>query len=604
MLRVFFDGLIGGAEPAPPSREPPWRAGASSTAMSETRQRSAARRAMVHAMLSAPTDAQYAAMTARDARHDGWFVVAVTSTGIYCRPSCPARTPRREPVRIAPTAAAAQAAGFRACRRCRPDASPGSPDWDARGDVAGRAMRLIGDGIVDREGVPGLARRLGYSERHLHRVLVGELGAGPIGLARAHRAQTARILIETTDLPMGQVALGAGFASLRQFNDTIREIFATTPTELRERRARRSAPTAGNVTLRLAYRPPLDERALWSFLARRRLPGVESVDAEGLERTLTLPHGHGRVRLQPGGASAMRCELALEDFRDLSAAVARCRALLDLDADPVAADDLLGADPLLGASVRAAPGRRVPGAVDGFELAVRAILGQQVSVAAARTLAGRLVGAFGAPCRIPPLTGTDSAPARCFPTATTLARADLSALGIPASRASALRGLAEAVALGTLSSPPAPTAPRRSPGCARSAASARGPRVRPHARAPRPRPLPRRRPRRATAPRRSRRPALPRRGRRRGRALATLALLRAHAPLGAGAAAGAQQLLRTAHAGDPLTTVHTTLAHPQLGEIVLVAGDAGLHQLTFTGQRHEPPDPGRVTARPCGGDPP
>ncbi|MBO9532264.1 MAG: DNA-3-methyladenine glycosylase 2 family protein [Solirubrobacteraceae bacterium] len=394
-------------------------------------------------MLAAPTDAQYAAMAARDARHDGWFIVAVTSTGIYCRPSCPARTPKREHVQIAPTAAAAQAAGFRACRRCRPDASPGSPQWDARGDVAGRAMRLIGDGVVDRDGVGGLAGRLGYSERQLHRILTAELGAGPLQLARAQRAQTARILIETTDLPMVQVALAAGFASLRQFNDTVRAIFATTPTELRQRRSKRLGTSLpGTVRVRLPYRPPLDLGGLWRFLAARELPGVELATADGFTRTLRLPRGHGVARLSAEpGSDAIELVLALDDLRDLAAGVARCRALLDLDADPSAVDAALGADPRFAASVGAAPGRRVPGAVDGLELAVRAVLGQQVSVAGARTLAGRLVDLAG-----DELTAESDEPRHLFPSAAALADADIASIGLPAARAETIRRLADLVA--------------------------------------------------------------------------------------------------------------------------------------------------------------
>lgn len=401
-------------------------------------------------MLDAPTDAQYAALRARDARHDGWFIVAVTSTGIYCRPSCPARTPRREHIRIAPTPAAAQGAGFRACMRCRPDASPGSPDWDARGDIAGRAMRLIADGTIDRDGVPGLARQLGYSERQLHRILTAELGAGPIALARAHRAQTARILIETTDLPMGRVALAAGFASLRQFNDTVRDIFARTPSELRARRRDRAATEAGQLTLRLPFRAPLDHAALWRFLHARALPGVERPEPDGLTRTMRLPRGQARAALHfPAGAEAVTCHLHLEDVRDLSAAVSRCRALLDLDADPQAIDAALGHDPRLAPSVSAGPGRRVPGAVDGFELAVRAILGQQVSVAAARTLAARVAERHGEPCRIAATPGAPE-PTQCFPAPEALADADLRAVGLPASRAATIRQLAALVAEGDL----------------------------------------------------------------------------------------------------------------------------------------------------------
>src|SRR5436305_11811132 len=200
------------------------------------------------------TERCYRAVASRDARFDGWFFTAVRTTGIYCRPSCPAITPQRRNVSFHPSAAAAQRAGYRACKRCRPDASPGSPEWNVRGDLAGRALRLIGDGVVDREGVPGLAGRLGYSERQVNRTLVSEVGAGPLALARAQRAQTARILLETTELSSADVAFAAGFASIRQFNDTIQAVFATTPTALRAGRARGQRPEAGSITLRLPYR--------------------------------------------------------------------------------------------------------------------------------------------------------------------------------------------------------------------------------------------------------------------------------------------------------------------------------------------------------------
>jgi AraC family transcriptional regulator of adaptative response / DNA-3-methyladenine glycosylase II len=423
----------------------------------------------------------YRAVRSKDARFDGWFVTAVTSTGIYCRPSCPAMTPRRENVRFLPSAAAAQRAGFRACKRCRPDASPGSPEWNARADVVGRAMRLIADGCVDREGVAGLAGRLGYSERHLHRQLVAELGAGPLSLARAQRAQTARLLIETTVLPFTDVAFAAGFPSIRQFNETVREVFAMTPTQLRRGASStgRSASAAGDaaaeaarrnggpppgarpdgadrvsatgaalttLALRLRYRAPFDAASLLGFLGARAVPGVERLDGTTYRRTLRLPRGLGTVALTPAeDGDHVRCELALRDLRDLGTAVQRCRRLLDLDADPVAVAEALRADPLLRASVRRDPGRRVPGAVDGAELAVRAVLGQQVSVAGARTLAGRLAAALGEP-----LDGADETLAHAFPAAAAIAAADPAALGLTRSRARALVGLCAALAAGEL----------------------------------------------------------------------------------------------------------------------------------------------------------
>ncbi|MEZ5193286.1 MAG: Ada metal-binding domain-containing protein [Nocardioides sp.] len=343
----------------------------------------------------------YGAVKSRDRRFDGVFYTAVHTTGIYCRPSCPARTPAYRNVTFFPTAAAAQSAGFRACKRCLPDATPGSPDWDVAADVAGRAMRLIADGVVDREGVPGLARRVGYTPRHLGRLLTAQLGAGPLALARARRAQTARVLIETTDLSYADIAFAAGFASVRQFNDTVREVYAASPTELRGRRG--GAMPGGTVELRLAVRTPFAGGALLGFLAARAVPGVESVTGEEYARTLDLPHGPGLVRVrlrdltEPGTTAFVRAAFTLTDPRDTAAALERVRRLLDADCDPVAVGDAFAGDRVLGPLVRRWPGLRVAGQVDGPEVAVRAVVGQQVSVAAARTVLGRLVAAYGAP---------------------------------------------------------------------------------------------------------------------------------------------------------------------------------------------------------------
>ena len=389
-------------------------------------------------------DRLWRAVETGDPRFDGWFYCGVTSTGIYCRPSCSARTPKRENVRFFPTAAAAQGAGFRACKRCRPDAAPGSPEWDLRADLVGRAMRLIADGVVDREGVTGLAARLGYTERHVHRQLVAVVGAGPLALARAQRAQTARTLIETTDLPITEVAFAAGFQSLRQFNATIREIFAMAPRELR-RRARRApdASDGGAIVLRLPYRAPLDAAGLIAFLAQRAVPGVEeATETGGYRRSLRLPHGAGVAELEPADGH-VRARLWLDDLRDLAAAAQRCRGLLDLDSDPETVADALGSDPLLGPVVRAAPGRRVPGHVDGHELAVRAVLGQQVSVAAAATHAERLVRDLGEPLARPRGTVT-----HLFPSMPALAASDPANLAMPAGRRRAVLGLAAALADG------------------------------------------------------------------------------------------------------------------------------------------------------------
>ena len=387
----------------------------------------------------------YRAVESRDARFDGWFITAVKTTGIYCRPSCPTPIrPKRENVRFFPTAAAAQLAGFRACKRCRPDASPGSPEWNVRGDLVGRAMRLIAGGIVDRDGVAGLAKRLAVSERHLHRLLLTELGAGPLAIARAQRAQTARTLIETTDLSFTDVAFAAGFDSIRQFNDTIREVFALTPTELRRAGRRRGDVAEGSLTLRLPYRPPFDWPSLLDWLKTRALPGIAEANDGAYRRTLRLPRGTAIVSLESVD-SHVRCTLRLEAMADLASAVLQCRRLLDLDADPLSVVEVLSKDRHLASAVRKRPGLRAPGAVDGFELATQAVMGQQVSLAAARTLTSRLVTAHGDVIKIHDPTLT-----HIFPTADRIAAADLSRLGVPATRQATLRGLARAVARGEL----------------------------------------------------------------------------------------------------------------------------------------------------------
>ena len=438
---------------------------------------------------------QYQAAISKDARFDGVFFIAVSSTGIYCRPSCPAITPKREHMRYYRTAAAAQEAGYRACKRCRPDASPGSPEWNIRADVVGRAMRLIADGVVDRDGVSGLADRLGYEQRQVRRLITAELGAGPLAIARAQRAQTARVLTETTTLPLSEIAFAAGFTSIRQFNATIHEVFAVTPTQLRESRNRaarggrrvgsrgkveppgrarlrrgtvaglrgvrqggpggrsplgaEAEPSPLGITVRLPYRAPIDIERMIGFLAARAIPGVEVVEDGRYRRTMLLPNGSGILSVGAGDGY-VDCELQLEDLRDLTAAVQRCRRLLDLDADPSAVTAALAASgPVLGPLALANPGRRVPGHVDGNELALRAVLGQQVSVAAARRLGARLVAAYGKPLERPEGTLT-----HCFPTAETLAAADPGTLPMPRARATALTGLAAALASGDLSLDP------------------------------------------------------------------------------------------------------------------------------------------------------
>ncbi|HZW41355.1 MAG TPA: AlkA N-terminal domain-containing protein [Agromyces sp.] len=424
---------------------------------------------------------RYRAMQARDARFDGQFITGVHSTGIYCRPSCPAVAPKPSNVSFYLTAAAAHEAGLRACKRCLPDAVPGSPEWDLRDDLAARAMRLIADGVVEREGVPGLAARLGYTPRHLTRVLTAELGAGPLALSRAHRAQTARTLLTATSLPAADVAFASGFGSIRQFNDTIRAVYERSPLELRaaarvrerERRPARvarpsgagtggggaepgSVPTpatvtaaeAGTVRLRLPARPPFDSAGVFGWLAARTLDGVEVASDDRYERTLRLPGGPAVVAFTSNGddaAPAIEIEAKLATLADLPPLVARVRRLFDLDADAVAIDAALAADPVLAASVAETPGIRVPGCLDPHELMFRALVGQQVSVKAARTALARLAFELGER-----MHRADDGPAVLFPTAGAIARDGEAVLRGPAARVRTIVDVARRLDAGAL----------------------------------------------------------------------------------------------------------------------------------------------------------
>lgn len=409
-------------------------------------------------MMTLPdVDACYRALSSRDSRFDGWFFAGISTTGIYCRPSCPARTPRPENCQWFPTAAAAQAGGFRACRRCQPDAIPGSPLWNIGEDITARAMRMIADGVVDRDGVPGLAARLGYSSRQVQRVLQQHAGAGPLALARTRRAHTSRILLQTTDLPASTIAFQSGFSSIRQFNGTVREVYGQTPTALRGRRGAPAArDAAGGLVLKLPVRQPFDGAGLLAFMATRTVAGLESGGAEsgstqGFARVVTLPHGHAVVAIEPEGAG-LQARVALADWRDLGTLITRIRVWFDLDADPIAIDETLASAGLVGGGW--VPGIRLPGTPDPDELAVRCLIGQQVSLAGAVTVAARLVAEHGAPLE-PGLVATAASWGHrlttCFPTMEALAGLDPMTLPMPRSRGRALVGLAGALAQGTVS---------------------------------------------------------------------------------------------------------------------------------------------------------
>ncbi|MBU4466033.1 MAG: helix-turn-helix domain-containing protein [Actinobacteria bacterium] len=391
-------------------------------------------------------DERYRVIQSRDPRFDGQFVTAVRSTGIYCRPSCPARTPKETNVSFYATSAAAHEAGYRACKRCLPEAAPGSPEWNLRGDVTARAMRLIADGVVEREGVPGLAARLGYSPRHLTRQITAELGAGPLALSRAHRAHTARMLLVGTDLPASDVAFSAGFSSVRQFNDTVREVFGLSPIELRARRriADHHDPVPGLIDLVLPHRGPLDAVGLFGWMQAHAVAGVETTSPTAFARTLRLPGGPGWFEVRVDDAGRVRLRARLSRLADLGAIVARARRMFDLDADPLAVDQSLSQHPELAPLVARIPGVRVPGAADPHEMLIRAMIGQQISVAAARTALTRLADALGERT-----TGPEG-DALQFPTMAAIAERGHEVLRGPAARVRAVIGAATALAAGDL----------------------------------------------------------------------------------------------------------------------------------------------------------
>ncbi|WP_341935187.1 helix-turn-helix domain-containing protein [Microbacterium sp. LWO14-1.2] len=385
-------------------------------------------------------DERYRAISARDTRFDGQFVTAVRTTGIYCRPSCPARTPKPANVTFYPTSAAAHEAGYRACKRCLPEAAPGSPAWNVRSDVAARAMRLISSGVVEREGVSGLAQRLGYSTRHLTRLLSAELGAGPLALARAHRAHTARMLLVGTSLPVSDVAFSAGFASIRQCNDTIREVFGLTPGELRARRRGSITAAPGSIDLILPYRGPLDSSGIFEWMAARAIPGAEEAGESSFSRHLRMVGGPAWFEVHRDADERLHLRTRVTQLGDLAPLVSTARRLFDLDADPLAIDEALSAHPELAPLVARTPGIRVPGSADPHEMLIRAMVGQQITVVAARTALTALTEALGERIEGGIL----------FPTMAAIAEHGADVLRGPAARIRSIVGAAEALADGSL----------------------------------------------------------------------------------------------------------------------------------------------------------
>ena len=396
----------------------------------------------------------YRVLQARDPRFDGKFFSAVTTTGIYCRPICPARTPRQENVRFFLCAASAEAEGFRPCKRCRPETAPGTPAWNGTSTTVSTALRLVGSGFLDEHSVAALAHRLGLGERHVRRLFLEHLGIAPNAIAQSRRAHFAARVLRDTDLPVAHVALSAGFGSIRQFNDVFRGVFGEPPGRFRKRRAssspRRRARAAGAgkaVTLSLSYRPPYAWDHLISFLRMRAIRGVEEVAESSYRRSVSVGRATGVLSVQRAGGGKNQLIVSVQGMEPamLGSVVRRVRRMFDLDADPLAIAAHLSRDARLAPLVNAFPGLRLPLTWDPFEAMVRAILGQQISVAGAITIAGRLAERCGQDI------AADGAITRVFPTPDALARADVSDLGVPAARAKCLTAVARALVGGKLS---------------------------------------------------------------------------------------------------------------------------------------------------------
>ena len=410
--------------------------------MSENRE-TRRRRAPIFTGMDIDDDACYRAAKTRDARFDGRFFTAVKTTGIYCRPICPARTPKRENVVFYPTAAAAQEAGFRPCLRCRPETSPDLGAWRGVSNTVFRGLVLIEAGALDEGDVEALAERLGVGERQLRRLFRQHLGASPVAVAQTRRVLLAKQLIHETRLPMTEVALASGFGSVRRFNETFQQLYDRPPIALR-RSAQEPVSAAGAVTLRLPYKPPYDWDAILAFLGPRAIPGVEMVEGGVYARAIAIGGAKGAFIARPAEGNRLAVTVRFPKLEALPAIIARIRRLFDLAADPLAIGEHLSKDAHLAPLVAARPGLRVPGAWDGFEVGVRAILGQQITVAAAIRIAGQIAAQYGEPLD-EPVPGFPCL-TRVFPSAEALAAADLSGLPMPLARSSSLSGLAAAVA--------------------------------------------------------------------------------------------------------------------------------------------------------------
>lgn len=370
------------------------------------------------------------ARLARDARFDGRFFIAVLTTGIYCRPVCPAPTAKERNVRYYPTAAACAEAGFRPCLRCRPEASPGTPAWNGCSTTVSRALRLISDGALDHDSVDALAGRLGVGARHLRRLFLEHLGASPVTIAQVRRLQFAKRLIDQTELPFTQVALASGFNSIRRFNTVVEGTYERTPTQLRRLAERAGVARPGQYRFDLPFRPPFDFAALLDFLRPRAIAGIEQVSGDSYRRSFVLDGQAGWFEATQG-ERALSVEVSYPDARGLLRITERVRRIFDLGADPTTIAEGLSKDQALEARIRQRPGLRLPGAWDGFEVGIRAILGQQVSVKGASTLCSRLVERFGK---------------GMFPAPEALAEADIASIGLPQKRAEAIRGFCRAIA--------------------------------------------------------------------------------------------------------------------------------------------------------------